>query len=102
MILLSSIRMLVSRRSLVVLWCGLVLTTLPLASIFAQDKEPVISREDKPARSQVLGRVIFADSEQPLRRASLRLRKDFHSDFLKRTISTSKGEFSFQGVSAGT
>ena len=48
------------------------------------------------------GRVIFADSEQPLRRATLRLRKEFNRDFLKRTVSGKRGEFSFQDVPAGT
>ena len=76
---------------------------LPLNSGFGQDEEAAVERTDnKPARSVVRGRVIFADSEQPLRRATLRLRKDFNRDFLKRTISSKSGEFSFQGVPAGT
>lgn len=82
-------------RKLLLLWCCCVLS---LTSAFAQDQEV----NDKPARSTVRGRVIFADSEQPLRRATLRLRKEFNRDFLKQTVSGKRGEFSFQDVPAGT
>lgn len=103
MILSSTFRVLSCRSSLVLLWCCLGFGMLPLTSTFGQDEEADVGRTDnKPARSVVRGRVIFADSEQPLRRATLRLRKDFNRDFLKRTISGKGGEFSFQGVPAGT
>ena len=81
------------RRWLLLLFC----CVLPLTSAFGQDDEA-----GKPARSVVRGRVIFGDSEQPLRRATLRLRKEFNRDFLKRTVSGKRGEFSFQNVPAGT
>lgn len=81
------------RRSLLLLCC----CVLPLTAALGQDDEA-----GKPARSVVRGRVIFADSEQPLRRATVRLRKEFNRDFLKRTVSGKRGEFSFQGVPAGT
>jgi hypothetical protein len=81
-------------RSLLLLCC----CVLPLTSICAQDEKA----GDKPARSVVRGRVIFADSEQPLRRATVRLRKEFNREVLKRTVSGKRGEFSFQGVAAGT
>jgi hypothetical protein len=71
---------------------------VPLTPAFAQDEE----QNDKPGRSVVRGRVVFGDSEQPLRRATLRLRKEFNRDFLKRTISGKRGEFNFEGVPAGT
>jgi hypothetical protein len=48
------------------------------------------------------GRVIFADTGQPLRRAILRLRKDFNLDYQKRTISSKNGDFVFAGLAAGT
>ncbi len=76
--------------------CGIALSLLPLTSTFAQ------SVETKPGQSVVRGRVLYADSEQPLRRATLRLRQEFNQDFLKRSISTRRGEFTFQGVAAGT
>jgi uncharacterized protein (DUF2141 family) len=82
------------RKLLLLLCCCL----LSLSSAFAQDQED----NDKPARSVVRGRVLFADSEQPLRRATVRLRKEFNRDFLKRTVSGKRGEFSFQGLPAGT
>src|SRR6185369_9942020 len=81
-------------RLLLLLCC----CALPLTSICAQD----VKVSDKPARSVVRGRVIFADSEQPLRRAILRLRKEYNRQVLKRTVSGKRGEFSFQGVAAGT
>ena len=81
-------------RSSLLLLCFL----LPLTSAVAQDNE----KAEKPGRSVVHGRVIFADSEQPLRRATLRLRKAVNQDFLKRAVSDKRGEFSFQRVSAGT
>ena len=70
---------------------------MPLTPAFAQEKEP-----DKPAQSVVRGRVRFADSEQPLRRATVRLRKEFNLAFRWRSISNKHGEFSFQEVPAGT
>src|ERR1051325_9371028 len=86
------------RRSLLLLCCCASLFILPLVTACAQDEAP----NDKPGRSVVRGRVILADSEQPLRRANVRLRKEFNRDFLKRTVSGTRGEFSFQGVPAGT
>jgi hypothetical protein len=91
------------RRSAALLLCCLCLILIPLTSIFGQ-REPAgaIPAENKPSRSTIRGRVIFADSEQPLRRAVLRLRKDFNRDFLKRTISSKRGDFRFQDIPAGT
>lgn len=78
------------------LLCGIALSLLPLTSTFAHEAET------KPGQSVVRGRVLYADSEQPLRRATLRLRQEFNQDFLKRSISTRRGEFTFQGLAAGT
>jgi hypothetical protein len=82
------------RRTL--LLCCLVI--LPLATVSAQDEEPAL----KPGRSVVRGRVIFADSDQPLRRANVRLRTEFNRDVLKHTLTGKRGEFSFQGLPVGT
>lgn len=82
------------RRSLVLLCC----CTGILMSAYAQSEAP----KDKPAQSTVRGRVILSDSEQPLRRATLFLRKQFNWGFVKRAVSGKRGEFSFQGVPAGT
>lgn len=81
------------------LWCCLV---FPLNSAIAQDEVEVPPPDNKPSRSVVHGRVFFADSEQPLRRATVRLRKELNKDVLKSTISGRRGEFRFQGVAAGT
>jgi len=83
-------------RRLLMLLCCSGIVAWPLTVSFAQ--EPV----EKPGRSVVRGRVISADSEQPLRRATLRLRKELNRDFLKRTLTNKRGEFTFQGVAAGT
>lgn len=87
------------RRSLLMLFCCVVFCMLPPTSTFAQDEE---NAANKTGRSVVRGRVIFADSEQPVRRATLRLRKELNHDFLKRAISGKRGEFHFDGVPAGT
>ena len=81
------------------LWSCLV---FPLNSAVAQDEVEVAAPDNKPSHSVVHGRVIFSDSEQPLRRATVRLRKELNRDVLKSTISGRRGEFSFQGVAAGT
>ncbi len=73
---------------------------LPLVS-YAQD-EGSKPDDKRPARSNIRGRVIFADSLQPIRRATIRLLKDFDGDFIERTITTNSGEFLFQAVPAGT
>ena len=86
------------RNSLLLLCCCVGLLILPPATVCAQDKAPT----DKPGRSVVRGRVILADTEQPLRRANVRLRREFNRDFLKRALTGKRGEFSFQGVPAGT
>lgn len=83
------------RKSLLLLCCFLVPAVM---SVYAQEEAP----NDKPGRSTIRGRVIFSDSEQPLRRATLLLLKEFNHGFLKRTVSGKRGEFSFQGVPAGT
>ena len=83
---------------LLLLCCCVGLLMLPLVAARAQDEAPT----EKPGRSVLRGRVIFADSEEPLRRAIVRLRKEFNRDFLKRTLTGKRGEFSFQGVPAGT
>jgi hypothetical protein len=87
-----------SFRRLLLLCCGAGLFILPLTAACAQDEVS----NDKPGRSVVRGRVILADSEQPLRRANVCLRKEFNRDVLKRTVSGKRGEFSFQDVPAGT
>ena len=97
MILSSTFRALPS-----LLLCCLAAVMFPLASAFAQDEVEVPAPDNKPSRSVVHGRVIFADSEQPLRRATVRLRKELNRDVLKRTISGRRGEFSFQGIAEGT
>src|SRR5690349_11398167 len=86
------------RKTVLLLSCCFSVLILPLTSVFAQDEEAA----NKSGHSVVRGRVIFADSQQPLRRATLRLRKEFNREFLKRTISDKRGEFSFHGVPAGT
>jgi hypothetical protein len=86
-------------RSLVTFCGSICLCLLPFTSTFAQDEETTAI---KPGRSVVRGRVLFADSDQPLRRAKVRLRKELNKDFLKSAISGRRGEFSFQGVAAGT
>ena len=81
-------------------WSSRVLLCLLATSAFGQ--EDAGKTDNKPARSVVRGRVLFTDSEQPLRRATVRLRKDYNTQFLKRTITGRRGEFSFHGVAAGT
>ncbi|HET6978334.1 MAG TPA: carboxypeptidase-like regulatory domain-containing protein [Pyrinomonadaceae bacterium] len=94
-----SITTVVLRRSLVRLCCCIAFGMLALTSTFAQDEQ---TPDSKTGRSVVRGRVLFADSEQPVRRATLRLRKELNRDFLKRTISGRRGEFHFDDVPAGT
>lgn len=92
---------LLSCCSLVMLCCLCVGSSSLTNAAFGQESDAA-KPDNKPARSAVRGRVLFSDSEQPVRRATVRLRKEFNRDFLKRTVSTKRGEFSFQGVPAGT
>jgi hypothetical protein len=94
-------RRLLNCRALMLACCLLGAGVWPLPSTFAQE-ETAAQTDNKPARSTVRGRVLFADSEQPLRRATLILRKEFESRFEQRSISSRRGEFTFQGVAAGT
>ena len=95
-------RKLFNTRVLILLCCCLGPGIWPVTSTFAQEEEASARVDNKPARSAVRGRVMFTDSEQPLRRATLILRKGLNSEFEKRTISGRRGEFSFQGIPAGT
>jgi hypothetical protein len=103
MIVSGPFQRLLLRHSLALLACGFCIGMALVTSVFAQDEGSVSkTAEARPARSMVRGRLIFADSEQPLRRAIVRLRKDFNRDFLKRTISGKNGGFEFEAVPAGT
>ena len=83
---------------LLMLFCCLALGMLAASSTHGQGEQI----DNKPARSVVRGRVLFADSEQPVRRAAVRLRQEFNKRFLKRVVSGRRGDFSFHNVPAGT
>lgn len=63
----------------------------------------VASAQEKPVGlSTISGRVVFADTGRPVRRATLRLYTDLKLNAARTTAANIRGEFRFSEVAAGT
>lgn len=64
------------------------------APVFAQDAP-------QPARSAVRGRVVYADTRQPVRRAEVVLASPVADSFSRRTVTADDGAFALENVGGG-
>ncbi len=57
--------------------------------------------DEEVGRTMLRGRVVYDDTERPVRRAAVMLFTDLNHPAVRRTVTNSRGEFKFGGVKAG-
>lgn len=79
-------------------------TTIRVLLFFALVCLPsIVSAQEKPVGlSTISGRVVFADTGRPVRRATLKLYTDLKLNAVRTTAANLRGEFRFSEVAAGT
>ena len=79
-------------------------TTIRALLLFALVCLPSIAsaQEKQVGLSTISGRVVFADTRRPVRRATLKLYTDLKLNAARTTVANIRGEFRFSEVAAGT
>jgi hypothetical protein len=85
-----------TRRAIALLLLSLL---IPFAAA-AQERQNAKGQQ-KEGRASVRGRVTFADTGKPVRRAVVSLLTDLNHPGVSRTLTDRRGEFRFRGVPAG-